>query len=104
MTGEMVSGDPVFVEDEAAGFVGLFVEVVLDAAIFLAGGGNESDQGRAKFRFFAFFGFHFSDNGEQFGHTVTMIAQGCGGRPETQFASYTTRRQCEHLTSPDGVI
>lgn len=76
MAGEMVSGYPVFVKDEAAGFVGLFVKVVLNAAIFLAGGRNEGDQSRAKFRLLTFSGLHFCDNCKQFGHTVMMIAQG----------------------------
>ena len=104
MTGEMISRYPVFIEDEAAGFVGLFVKVVLDAAIFLAGGRNEGDQSRAEFRLLTFSSLHFSDNCEQFGHTVMMIAQGSDSVPALPRTQYTTRGQCEHLTLSDRVI
>ena len=59
---------PVLVEHKAAGIARMHVQVVLDAALFLAGGFEQSQDRAAKVLFFTGFRLHFGDNGQQLSH------------------------------------
>jgi len=59
-------GGPVFVEEKFAGVFGRDVEVVVDAAGFFAGGGDEADEGFLQFFGFTGLGLEGGDDSDEF--------------------------------------
>lgn len=67
---KMLGGGPVLVENQTARIGNVHVQVVLYAAVFLAGGPNERESSGTQLGFFAGLGFHLGDNGQEIGHGV----------------------------------